>query len=190
MNIFEKIYLESEWKEDFGTDSGPGSSIECSIDYVKFLNNYIKENKTTSILDLGCGDFNLMKHIELERIEYLGVDIVEFIIKNNIKHYKKNNINFEHNDILVYKPQKKFDLIIIKDVLQHLCNNNISKLFNNINYANHILITNDIILENEDCIDGDYRGIDLQKYPFNMPVKNILKFHSCNFIKQISLLKK
>lgn len=190
MNIFEKIYLESEWKEDYGTDSGPGSSLECSIEYVLFLNNFLNQNKIFSILDLGCGDFNLMKHINLENIEYLGIDIVEFVIKNNLKHYKKNNINFEHNDILIYKPQKKYDLIIIKDVLQHLCNINIIKLLNNIDYCNSILITNDITSENEDCVDGDYRGIDLQKNPFNIPVKNLFKFHSCNFIKQISLLNK
>jgi SAM-dependent methyltransferase len=186
--IFEKIYFENQWKDSYGTSSGPGSAIECSYQYLLFLNQFIQENSIKSILDLGCGDFNLMKHFNLNDIDYLGIDLVTNVINNNNKYHSKYNIKFEQNDIIEYKSDKSFDLVIVKDVLQHLSNNNIKKIVNNINYSKRIILINDFTDTNVDSINGGYRPLNLNKSPFNINCNKIFEFDSCGFIKHVNLL--
>lgn len=187
-HIFEKIYYRNAWKNKYGTNSGPGSAIECSQDYILFLQDYVKKNNIKSILDLGCGDFNLMRHFNFDNIEYLGLDIVSFIIKSNTEKYSQKNIIFEKMDIFTFKPSVKYDLVILKEVLQHLSNDNIIKLIHNIDYAKNIIITNDISDTNMNCVDGGYRPINLNKYPFNFNCTTIFEYNSCGFIKHVNLL--
>jgi len=187
--IFEKIYLQSEWKNSFGTNSGPGSALECSKSYLDFLQIFVKDNKIQSILDLGCGDFNLMRHFNFKDIKYFGVDIVSFIINHNIKTYSNNNIKFLQSNIIDFKLYEQFDLIIIKDVLQHLSNVNILKILNNIKNTKKIILVNDYLENNTDTIDGGYRPLNLNNDPFNLNCKTIFIFNSCGFIKHVNILE-
>jgi 2-polyprenyl-3-methyl-5-hydroxy-6-metoxy-1,4-benzoquinol methylase len=186
--IFEQIYLENKWKDKNGTASGPGSSIECSKSYLEFLQNFVSFNSIKSILDLGCGDFNLMKHFDFNNIEYLGVDLVSSAINSNIKNYSSLNIRFEENDITSYKSKNVYDLVIIKDVLQHLSNDNIIKFINNIDYSKKIIIVNDFTDVNIDSVNGGYRPINVNIDPFNFNCEKIFEFNSCGFIKYVNLI--
>lgn len=187
-DVFEKIYSSNSWKDSYGTSSGPGSAIECSYEYIIFLQNYVKQNRIISILDLGCGDFNLMRHFNFENVEYLGLDIVTNVIDYNKKYYSKNNVKFNESNIITFSTSNVYDLVILKEVLQHLSNDNIIKLLNNITYAKKILIVNDIAEENVDCINGGYRPINLNKHPFNLKCNTIFEYNSCGFIKNINLI--
>jgi len=70
-NIFDRIYLTDEWNGG----SGPGSQPQNTAKYVKFLNSFIRENKIKSILDVGCGDWQLMSMIDLSGVRYKGIDV-------------------------------------------------------------------------------------------------------------------
>lgn len=186
-NIFEQIYSKSYWQDSKGTASGPGSSIECSHQYLSFLKEFVTNNSIKSILDLGCGDFNLMKHFDFTDIEYLGIDLVTSIIDYNNKNYSNFNMKFEENDIISYKSDKTYDLVIVKDVLQHFSNDNIIKLINNMSYSNRIILVSDFTEKNVDVMDGGYRPINLNDSPFKFNYNKIFEFNSCGFLKYVYL---
>jgi SAM-dependent methyltransferase len=185
--IFTDIYLTKTWQSKVaGTSSGPGSCIECSHAYIDYLNKFIREKNIKSILDLGCGDFNLMKHIDFTNITYLGIDIVDSIINQNRQLYP--NLYFLCDDITLYNNMLDVDLYIIKDVLQHLSFNNIHKIIDNLPKNKYVLITNDITeSENIDCNDGEYHNLQLNKPPFNLVINQELVFNSCDFLKRTDL---
>lgn len=179
-DIFTNIYKNKTWQDNYGTESGPGSSLECAKPYLDFLQQFCRTNNITSVLDLGCGDFNLMRHFDFTNINYKGVDIVEHIISQNINLYSSKNIKFEVNSICEYYNTEEFDLVICKDVLQHLSHDNINKILHIKNYK-YALYTNDY---NSDVVnykieDGQYSPIDLSKDPYNMDGEYIFEWLSC-----------
>jgi 2-polyprenyl-3-methyl-5-hydroxy-6-metoxy-1,4-benzoquinol methylase len=188
-DIFESIYINKVWKESFATESGPGSTLDCSEPYLMFLKKYSDKNNIQSILDLGCGDFNLMKHFNFTNRTYLGIDIVPYLIEDNNIKYGNCTIKFEATSILNYSFDECFDLIIIKDVFQHLSTDNVKHILSNIKNVKHIIITNDYVDINTDISDGGYTPINLSTDPFNMLGEYIFEWQSCNFLKKTFKLK-
>ena len=43
----------------------------------------LKGLKVRRLLDAPCGDHNWMRHVDLDGIQYLGMDLVEDIVKHN-----------------------------------------------------------------------------------------------------------
>ena len=173
--VFSKIYKEDLWNEG----SGDGSKIENVREYVDVLQKYIDKPEIKTVIDLGCGDWQFSKFLDLSSVLYLGVDVVDSVIDSNIDLYSASNIDFISRDIITYElPQ--VDLIICKDVLQHLSNRDvISVLIKIIKSSKFALITNDFNLESTSNIDienGDYRYLDLTLSPFFLDVVTVLEF--------------
>ena len=78
----------------------------------------------------------------------------------------------------------KADLLISKDVLQHLRNGDIVELSKQFPKYKHCLITNDVdpssnTSSNMDIAHiGEYRTLDLTHYPFNMAGTHIFNYKS------------
>lgn len=170
--IFNGIYKTNRW----GNGSGPGSGEKFCANYVKFLQSFFKEKKITSIVDCGCGDWQFSKNIDFKGIDYQGFDVASFVIEKNINQYQKENVNFFlYNGDFNLLP--KADLIICKDVLQHLTNTKISEFIANLPRFKYALITNDINKKvNINCLNGGYRAIDLREAPFNLDLKVVFEF--------------
>ena len=173
--VFSKIYKEGLWNEG----SGDGSKIENVREYVDVLQKYIDKPEIKTVIDLGCGDWQFSKFLDLSSVLYLGVDVVDSVIDSNIDLYSASNIDFISRDIITYElPQ--VDLIICKDVLQHLSNRDvISVLIKIIKSSKFALITNDFNPESTSNIDienGDYRYLDLTLSPFFLDVVTVLEF--------------
>ena len=173
--VFSKIYKEGLWQGG----SGDGSKIENVREYVDVLQKYIDKPEIKTVIDLGCGDWQFSKFLDLSSVLYLGVDVVDSVIDSNIDLYSASNIDFISRDIITYElPQ--VDLIICKDVLQHLSNRDvISVLIKIIKSSKFALITNDFNSESTSNIDienGDYRYLDLTLSPFFLDVVTVLEF--------------
>jgi 2-polyprenyl-3-methyl-5-hydroxy-6-metoxy-1,4-benzoquinol methylase len=173
--VFSKIYKEDLWNEG----SGDGSKVENVREYVDVLQKYIDKPEIKTVIDLGCGDWQFSKFLDLSSVLYLGVDVVDSVIDSNIDLYSASNIDFISRDIITYElPQ--VDLIICKDVLQHLSNRDvISVLIKIIKSSKFALITNDFNSESTSNIDienGDYRYLDLTLSPFFLDVVTVLEF--------------
>lgn len=205
---FTKIYDLGYWVENssggisytaiFNKKSGPsgvGALKQNSIPYLEYLQNFITTNYINTIIDLGCGDFMLMKHIHLpENIKYLGIDIVDELIKNNSKLYSKKNIKFEKIDSLENAIQYNADLLIIKDVMQFWTIEQIHFFIEKIlpNYKYAIIVNNFYPVENQkkqnaNTIEGESRPINLEIAPFFMKIKVIKDYFGGNRYKRIYL---
>jgi 2-polyprenyl-3-methyl-5-hydroxy-6-metoxy-1,4-benzoquinol methylase len=172
--VFSKIYKEDLWQGG----SGAGSKIENVKEYVDILQKYIDKPEINTVLDLGCGDWQFSKFLDLSSVSYLGVDVVESVIESNSTLYSASNIKFISRDITTYEIPKA-DLIICKDVLQHLCNKDVvTILVKIITSSKFSLITNDFNpenRENRDIDNGDYRCLDLTLSPFYLDVVTLLE---------------
>ena len=110
--------------------SGPGSELENTKNVRKELVKLIDQLKIKKFLDIPCGDFNWMQHIINKDIEYVGGDIVTELIDLNKKKFINSNIKFIELNLIEDKlPQA--DLMLCRDCLIHLSNNNIKKILNN-----------------------------------------------------------
>jgi len=177
--IFSTIYENKVWSNsDTVPLSGRGSTLKSSIKYITFLQNIInnKSNNINSILDLGCGDWTFSQHINLTDKFYLGVDCVKNqIMKNNTNYSVPNNIQFLYMDITNLSQLsilKDFDLVILKDILQHWSNEEIINVLNQLlkNNYKYILMVNDYKQKRQHrSIHNKFRfsALNSKMYPLN-----------------------
>jgi SAM-dependent methyltransferase len=144
--IFENIYKKCLWNHGDANipSSGPGSSLKNTKEYSKVLTEFIYNNECKSVLDLGCGDLTWIPKTQFfndNSIKYTGVDVVESLITRHLKNFSEKN--FLCKDITTYNDFDKVDIIIIRDVIFHLTNDEILSIFDNIkNKFNFLFITN------------------------------------------------
>lgn len=182
-DVFNEIYKTSNW----GYKSGPGSYPENAVVWTNIVNSFLKKEDVVTVLDIGCGDWRLGKTYMLENKQYTGMDVSSVII-NEIQSNSKENIKFVYGDASVTDLQKN-DLVLIKDVLQHLPNSDVISILNKvIGNCKYALICNDFYLDdNVDIVAGGWRPLDFSKDPFNYNFKRIGSWQVNGFYKVIYL---
>ena len=124
-----------------------------------------------SLLDVGCGDFAWMQHVDLDGIAYTGVDIVGSVIRANRDRYANAERTFETLDV-VAEDLPKADALLCREVLFHLSFADGRRALENMKRsgAEHLIITSDTgTAFNSDIRTGDFRNINLQKRPYRFP---------------------
>ena len=186
--VFTTIYRKGFWgyNEEGVGFSGAGSTVANTNDYVVFLQNFIRENNIKTVVDAGCGDWTFSKNVDWSGIKYLGVDVVESVVKENNEKYGSENIRFEHFDIIRYELPAA-DLLICKDVLMHLPNLKILFFLKSTKRFKHCLFTNNIGGENQnhDIQQGEFRPLDLRGPPFYLNGINIFTYSTDHGDKQV-----
>lgn len=186
---FATIYRENIWGGKKGTFfSGEGSHKKKYVDeYLQVIEKTITKNCISSIVDLGCGDFNIAKSYVHLVEKYVGVDIVDELIEYNTRHYGKTNIKFECLDI-VEDELPDGELCLIRQVFQHLTNNEIRAVIKKLDKYRWVIITEDVYskqnaIEYNKNIDFDRKtrrqkqsGVYLEEAPFNMEVEVLHKY--------------
>jgi SAM-dependent methyltransferase len=168
---FNRIYSEGVWGRDVagkGT-SGSGSTLEITRDYRAYLEDFIRKHRVRSIVDAGCGDWSFSSAIDWGGASYRGVDIASDVIEINRRKYEKRGVTFQVGDITAELPGA--DLLISKDVLQHLPDALVHRFItNNLKKGKYkwVLLTNDRGIGNTEIVPGGYRAIDLAAPPFNV----------------------
>lgn len=164
-DVFSTIYEQSVW----GQGSGLGSSPEVARPYMLFLQDFLTNNRIRSVVDLGCGDWQFSQHINWGDCLYTGIDVVPSVIEANQKRFGRPNRTFVCADPAT-DPSRvpSADLLLVKDVLQHLSNENAQKILTLTNQFKFSLITNAFAPTNDDCQNGDTRPLDLREQPFNL----------------------
>ncbi len=84
-----------------------------------FVDNIDKEDV---VLDVGCGNGALACDVAKKAREVIGIDIEKKNIKFANKNYKRENLKFVIGDSTKYKFNRKFDVIILSNVLEHIEN--------------------------------------------------------------------
>lgn len=138
-----------------------------------------------TFVDLGCGDFQVGLKLLPLCSHFTGVDIVKPLIDNLSKEFfQLGNVNFIHMD-LINEELPDADVCFLRQVLQHLSNEQILKILQKLNKYRYVFLTehypsdNDKILPNLDKTHGggirltSNSGVYITMPPFNIPDNKI-----------------
>lgn len=93
---------------------------------IPFVESVMPLLANAAILEVGCGEGGNLKPFLDRGLKCTGVDIACNKIENGelyyIEHPKKGNLNLVCHDFYTWKTEEKFDLIFLRDVLEHLPN--------------------------------------------------------------------
>jgi SAM-dependent methyltransferase len=194
--IFSKIYTDKIWGANNQGEgfSGPGSTIEHTGKYRAFLQKFLADHDIQSVVDAGCGCWEFSKTIDWTGIDYQGFDVVEAVIKRNKALYGSDTIQFKVGDGTKENVLPPADLLLCKEVLQHLSFEDIEKFLRNLKSYKYCLITNDIHpfggkTMNGDIQSGSYRCLDLREPPFCLKAEEVLTYRAFPFLKQVLLIE-
>jgi SAM-dependent methyltransferase len=185
---FSQTYRTKLWGEVEGEKffSGGGSLEEFAAPYISWLTRFIAEREIGTVVDLGCGDFLVGQRICSARaVNYVGVDIVPDLIAYNNSRFRSESISFKCANI-IEDELPDGDICLIRQVLQHLSNKQISRVLANCAKFQYLLATEDVysgpgMCPNLDIMHGpDNRlfqrsGVFLDRAPFNMRTQNVLE---------------
>jgi hypothetical protein len=177
--VMEQVYNQGLWGENNTPFySGSGShDLEIIVPYIETVIRFLKKfSPLLTVCDLGCGDFNIGKEIAPFSSKYIAIDIVDaLILYNKIKH-ETENIRFKCLDIAT-EALPKTECVIIRQVLQHLCNTEIESILKKLYQFKYIILTEHLpdgeFIPNLDILSGQgirlkkNSGIDIEAYPFN-----------------------
>ncbi|NGX48380.1 MAG: hypothetical protein K1000chlam3_01771, partial [Chlamydiae bacterium] len=177
---FTKIYETKHWgaNEKGEGFSGPGSTVRSAAPYMKFVQDFIKKHNIRTIVDVGCGDWTFSQYMDWNGAEYTGYDIVKSVIEKNTEKFASSKVAFVHGDATKLDLPAA-DLLICKDVLQHLPNAEILAFLKQASKFKHCLITNDINpsgKNNWDIPHGSWHYVDLSGDPFNAKGGKIFRY--------------
>jgi SAM-dependent methyltransferase len=127
-DVFGDIYQRNLWGGEQGDFySGPGSEYQAASVYAEGIRDLIAHRSIRSIVDLGCGDFRVARMFLNDDIRYMGVDIVEPLVRENVARYRGDKVDFACIDI-IQDPLPEGELCLIREVFQHLSNAQILKV--------------------------------------------------------------
>jgi SAM-dependent methyltransferase len=128
-------------------------------------------NRTHSVVDLGCGDWQFSRYVDWSGVTYVGVDVVPSVVESNQRQFGNDNIKFQKFETLAKLPPA--NLLVCKDVLQHLPNETVKAYLAAFRKRYKFsLITNDeepARLQNIDITVGEWRTLRLDQEPFCEP---------------------
>lgn len=177
---FARIYQTNLWF-DAESRSGTGSSLESTARLRESLPPLLRSLNARRVLDVPCGDFNWMSHVDLSGIDYTGGDIVEAVIEANRERYESAARKFVRVD-LTSGPLPAADVILCRDCLVHFSFANIIAAFRTIKASGARYLLTTTFLErqvNRDIVDGDWRPLNLEKPPFLLPAPHSVILEEC-----------
>jgi hypothetical protein len=177
---FERIYETNLWS-DPESRSGVGSGLDSTRAVRAELPGALRKLGVRVLLDVPCGDFTWMAHVDLSGIEYIGGDIVPSIVEANQRVHATESRKFVELD-LTKDILPDADVLLCRDCLVHLSYANIRAVLANIARSNirYILMTSFPGRGgNYDVVDGDWRTLDFQAPPFSFPNPKLTIVEQC-----------
>ncbi len=188
--IFAYIYRHRLWGGAEGEDlrSGSGSLPEYSRAYEDFVVALAERARIRSILDVGCGDFQVARRI-LDGLDpsvrYLGVDVVPDLIRHNQSRYGSAEVRFAISR--AGEPYPEADLVTIRQVLQHNDNGTVADILERARRACRWLVIAEHVPISPKSMNLDIRtghetriehgsGIYVEAPPFNLPIEEAVTF--------------
>ena len=138
--VFQEVYQQAMWGGEKGEFySGPGSDSDAATHYAAGIAEFIASRKIRSVVDLGCGDFRVAKTFLGDNdVDYMGVDIVEPLVRQNIAKHGGSRIGFACLNI-IRDPLPDGELCLIREVLQHLSNAEILRVLPKIKQYRYVV---------------------------------------------------
>ncbi len=174
---FTEIWQRNDWA-CAETRSGGGSTLAFTENIRQWLPGFLRNYRIRSMLDAGCGDFHWMAAVDLGEVLYQGWDVVEDLIRENIRLYGNDRIGFTLGDITRPYPATvngaerstdlpKVDMILCRAVLFHLSLLNIEAAIHNFRLSGSrwlLATTHPHVQNNWDIENGDWRRLNLEPF--------------------------
>lgn len=142
--IFSAIYRERKWgtKSDRDYSSGTGSRFESVVlPYVNAVRGFLQSLPSPpSVIDLGCGDFDVGQRLRPYCGRYIACDVVPFLIQRNNDKFAGSNVDFRCIDI-IEDDLPDGDIVFLRQVLQHLNNAQILKVVHKLYRYKFLVLT-------------------------------------------------
>lgn len=182
-SAFTAIYHLDDWNakdaaREESSVSGPGSTLDATFALRKALPTLITDLKIRTMLDAPCGDCRWIRCADLAGVRYTGADIVEPLIEANRQRLSPTDftgvsaLEFTCTD-LVGDGLPKVDLIMCRDCLVHLKNEDVLKALANFRASGSTWLLTTTFPDATDNPNlkktGGWRPINLQLPPFNLP---------------------
>lgn len=190
--VFTEIYQKGYWgksKEESLYFSGTGTHDSNTLKYVDTLCDFIQKHDVKSVFEIGCGDFSIMKKVlQSVEVDYVGGDIVCDLITHLKKTEANERTHFIHLDAIKSDEFPNADLCVIRQVLQHLTNEQIAQILRKTKKFKYVLITEHVPVNpkvlNGDKSSGGYirlqnkktSGVFLDAPPFSLKCETILSY--------------
>ena len=182
---FSQIFEKRDWpatetKYKGLQASGPGASLHNAQGAIAILHtvisklkDYLKKSYIT-VLDVACGDLQWMSRLLLTRndVYYTGIDIVPDIIQNHKKNFDNLiRAEFFQMDIVVESLNRSFDLVLCRDMLQHLWQADAIRALHSISKSNSkfLLATTYPDTSHNAEVDKDALGSRKSSYNLELP---------------------
>ena len=168
--VFADIYKNNRWGGNSSV-SGTGSDDVQTRVVARELPRILKRLQTKTMLDIPCGDYFWMQHVALDEVSYTGADIVSDLIDRNIRQFEGEQIRFEMIDLVTDK-LPRVDLVFCRDCLVHLSYKSVWRALSNICVSDSGYLLTTTFPEhprNRDIVTGEWRPLNLQAPPFNLP---------------------
>lgn len=182
-DAMEQVYAMKLWGSNmFSFYSGEGSHLpEIVSPYVAAVTDFLRSfEQPLVVCDLGCGDFNVGRQLIASSKKYIAIDIVTDLIAYNRSIFKAENLEFHCLDIAVDELPKA-DCVLVRQVLQHLSNEEIKRILRKLADFKYIVLTEHIpegdFEPNVDIISGQgtrlkkKSGVQVLEAPFYFKVK-------------------
>jgi SAM-dependent methyltransferase len=165
--------------------SGPGSDDAVSAAYVDYVTELIGRHGVRRVVDVGCGDFRVGRRLIAANpeVEYVGADIVPDLIRHHRRSWADPpRVTFTCLDA-VADALPPGELVLIRQVLQHLSNSDIARVLPKLRAYRFALVTDAIAAgetphPNEDIHSGFEtrpRGLFLEEAPFHVAAECVLR---------------
>lgn len=186
--IFESIYSKGVWgggPETGAFNSGSGSVSAAASPYVDVISRYVREKGIRHLVDLGCGDFRVGDAIVAATdVRYTGVDIARPLISHLRVNAARAGVEFLCLNI-VDDVLPAGDLYLIRQVLQHLSNQQIAVIIDKLRgvdviVTEHIPVGSAITWNKDKAAGPDIRlyrssGVFLEHPPFSLELETLLE---------------
>jgi hypothetical protein len=155
-----------------GSRSGLGSDLAATARLRAALPSFLARREVRSLLDVPCGDFGWLSTVDL-RVSYTGADIVPSLVDENERRYGGSSSGRRFLTLdLTKNALPRADVVLCRDCLVHLSFENIHRAIDNIRASGASYLLTTTFLEhdaNVDIEDGDWRVLNLERAPFNLP---------------------
>ncbi|WP_448044419.1 class I SAM-dependent methyltransferase [Bradyrhizobium liaoningense] len=178
---FERIERTNLWGAATSV-SGLGSEDPATSAVCEALPALLQRLCMRSLLDAPCGDAGWIGRLELD-VDYTGIDIVPSLIEANRRRVAGGG---SPGRFLVADVTRDAlpcaDIILCRDCLVHLSFANVDRALAQFRMsgARFLLVTTFPEWDgNQDCEDGDWRALNMEKAPFNWPAPHALINERC-----------
>jgi SAM-dependent methyltransferase len=186
--VFADVYRRQQWTRESGQrfSSGWGSGTAYSQPYCDWVTSFAREHGITRLVDLGCGDFRVGQSLLAGGpFSYVGVDVVPELIAYNQARFAGPQARFECLNI-IEDDLPSGQLCLIRQVFQHLSNQQIRAVLDKCAVYPRILVTEHIYVgpdsrpnvdkpHGPDTRVSDRSGVFLDRSPFDLGARTVLE---------------